>query len=62
MTDFSGFRAAIATFMPSCVKSLAQLALIPGPPPTINATSLNCFTLSKLVFLCFSLLAVRKQV
>jgi hypothetical protein len=39
MAFLSGFRAATATFIPSAAKSRAQLALIPGPPPTINATS-----------------------
>ena len=35
----SGFRAATATRMPSFANSLAQLELMPGPPPTISATS-----------------------
>ena len=45
-TGFSGLRAATATFMPSRVNNRAQLALIPGPPPTIIAT--GC-----VLFLCF---------
>ncbi len=35
----SGFLAATATRIPLAAKSLAQLELMPGPPPTISATS-----------------------
>ena len=35
----SGFLAATPTRMPLFANSLAQLELIPGPPPTISATS-----------------------
>ena len=38
-TDLSGFLAATPTTMPFFANSLAQLELMPGPPPTISATS-----------------------
>jgi hypothetical protein len=38
-TGFSGFLAATATCMPFFANSLAQLELMPGPPPTMSATS-----------------------
>src|SRR6202171_2528104 len=38
-TGLSAFRAAMATRMPSLANSLAQLELMPGPPPTMSATS-----------------------
>lgn len=39
-TGFSGFLAAMPTRKPCFTNSLAQLELIPGPAPTISATSL----------------------
>ena len=38
-TGLSGFRAAMAMRMPLSANSLAQLELMPGPPPTMSATS-----------------------
>jgi len=38
-TALSGFRAATATRMPFFENSLAQLELMPGPPPTMTAAS-----------------------
>src|SRR5689334_11203300 len=38
--DFSGFLAATPTDIPLFENSLAQLELMPGPPPTISAMSL----------------------
>ena len=37
-----GFLAATATDMPFFANNLAQLELMPGPPPTISATSFLC--------------------
>ena len=41
-TGLSGFLAATATRIPRLENNLAQLALMPGPPPTIRATSVRC--------------------
>jgi hypothetical protein len=38
-TGLSGFLAAMPTPIPLFANSLAQLELIPGPPPTMSATS-----------------------
>jgi hypothetical protein len=57
----SGLLAATATFMPSRENRRAQLELIPGPPPTIRATSVLIIVFSSSFYWHWSSFAATRQ-